>query len=149
LKARNKTRVSKPDRGVTQLLAQRRLVIEYLRVPGDPGTTGKTRGRPTGVVLVWKANDGTLKLGWAKHNPKDPYDRREGLRRALARGRRLVDVAGELETPWPGPGPTAEIKPVIESTIQRALRYFAGPPPAPAKRKRGRPKGSGKKPRKK
>jgi hypothetical protein len=112
---------SKLDQGLAKLLKEKRVVIGYLRSRG-PKDQATSRGRPVGVTLVWKANNQQLKVGWTKHNPNDPYDRGEGFRRALSRGVPLEQLGVLLRTPWVGP--VAELKAVVQETLERAQRYF-------------------------
>lgn len=116
------------ERGVRKLLKERRLVIEYARErqPSDPP---ESRGRPVGVVLVWRANNGKVKVGTASHNPKDPYDQEQGYRIALARGVDVEDMLLKLKLPWSQSA--KRLKPVVERAISRAIEYFKGPKPKP------------------
>ena len=110
---------------MNNLLKDHRAVLQYVRtlkgVNGERTDKKRPRGRPVGLVIVWQANNGRLKVGYSKQNRVDRWDRDEGLKTAL---RRAVfvddeDAVDDLLQKAPTGLPA-----VILRTIRQARRYF-------------------------
>jgi hypothetical protein len=121
---------------LSKLLVQRRVVLEYLRAPGD----SQGRGRPLGVVVAWKGNRGQTKLGWSRCHPRDPYDREYGIKRALAQGMDVDLQISQIQHMVTGNRLAYEqLKPVINRVLTRAEQVF-NPQPQPKAKAKARPR---------
>jgi hypothetical protein len=93
------------------LIEQRRVVIKYVR---------DRERNPVGVVLVYKANNGIIKLGYSKCDRFDRFNQKTGLYIAFKRAFPLDELAEEDFAFMP----TAVVQ-VARETVKKARRYFS------------------------